>query len=566
MIVLGINSVYHESAVCCLIDGQIVSAVEEERFNRQKHGKTAHVDNPHLLPIQSINFCLRDANLSLEDIDIIAFSFDTEVRRRNFEIDPISLSGDWGSIEGEKNFLLGLDMVKHSLNQALGDKAAEKLVWVPHHLSHASDAFFPSGFAEAAILVIDGIAENASSVMAYGKGDRVGILHEISYPHSLGFLWEKLSQLLGFSEYDACKVMGLAAYGQSETLQEAFSQFARITDKGFTLEKDILRFRVPEFELLEALLGKSRKKNQPIEKHHKDIAATLQTFTEQAVLRLVEDLYDLYPSENLCLAGGVALNCVTNWLIKEKGPFKNIFIPSAPHDAGTAIGAALYAYHTRSGKQTDPTQQLSPYTGPEYTQEEILQAISESGLTARRSSDSAEEAADMIADGKIVGWFQGRMEFGPRALGNRSLLADPRYASTRELLNQKVKHREDFRPFGPSILAEKASLWFDIGRPSKSLGYMLFTCPVRPEKREKIPAVVHVDGTARIQIVERESNPSYYRLIERFEQHTGVPVILNTSFNDSEPIVCSPKDAISTFKRTAIDALVMEDFIIERTN
>jgi carbamoyltransferase len=566
MIVLGINSVYHESSASCLIDGQIVSAVEEERFNRQKHGKTAQVANPHLLPIQSINFCLKDANLSQDDIDIIAFSFDPKVRKKNFEIDPISLAGDWGSIEGEKTFLLGLDMVKHSLNQALGDKAAEKLVWVPHHLAHASDAFFRSGFAEAAILVIDGIAENASSVMAYGKGNRIGILHEISYPHSLGLLWEKVSQFLGFSEYDACKVMGLAAYGQSKTLQEAFSQFARITDKGFTLEKDILRFRVPEFEFLEALLGKSRKKNQPIEKHHKDIAATLQTFTEQAVLHLVEDLYRVYPSENLCLAGGVALNCVTNWLIKEKGPFKNIFIPSAPHDAGTAIGAALYAYHTRSGKQAAPTQQLSLYTGPEYTQEEILQAISESGLTARRSSDSAYEAADMIADGKIVGWFQGRMEFGPRALGNRSLLADPRYASTRELLNQKVKHREDFRPFGPSILAEKASLWFDIGRPSKSLGYMLFTCPVRPEKREKIPAVVHVDGTARIQIVERELNPSYYRLIERFEQHTGVPVILNTSFNDSEPIVCSPKDAISTFKRTAIDALVMEDFIIGRKN
>jgi carbamoyltransferase len=566
MIVLGINSVYHESAASCVMDGRIVSAAEEERFNRYKHGKAARIDNPHLLPMYSINFCLKDVNLNPEDIDLIAFSFDAKVREKSWEIDPISLAGDWGSIEGEKTFLLGLGQIKHSLNQALGDKAAEKLVWVPHHLAHAASAFFPSGLKEAAILVIDGIGENASSMMAYGNGNGLDILHEIQYPHSLGFLWEKLSQFLGFSEYDACKVMGLAAYGQSETLQEAFSQFAQVTDKNFTLEKEILRFRVGEFEKLEALLGKRRQKNEPIEERHKNIAASLQAFNNEAVLRLVEELYRRCPSENLCLAGGVALNCVTNWLIKEKGPFKNLFIPTAPHDAGTAIGAALYAYHTRLGKEAARTQQLSPYTGPEFTTEEILLAIEESGLTARRSIDSAIEAADMVADGKVVSWFQGRMEFGPRALGNRCLLADPRYATTRELLNRKVKHREYFRPFGPSVLAEKASLWFEIGRPSESLKYMLFTCPVRPEKREKIPAVVHVDGTARVQLVERELNPSYHRLISRFEQRTGVPVILNTSFNDSEPIVCSPKDAITTFKRAAIDALVMQDFVIERKN
>ncbi|MEH1835957.1 MAG: carbamoyltransferase C-terminal domain-containing protein [Nostoc sp.] len=565
MIVLGINSVYHESAASCVIDGRIVSAAEEERFNRYKHGKAARIDNPHILPINAINFCLKDVNLDSEDIDIIAFSFDPKVREKSFEIDPITLAGDWGSIEGEKIFLSGLGQIKHSLNQALGDKAAEKLVWVSHHLAHAASAFFPSGLKEAAILVIDGIGENASSMMAYGNDNRLSILHEIQYPHSLGFLWEKLSRFLGFSEYDACKVMGLAAYGQSETLQEAFSQFAQITDKNFTLEKEILRFRVNEFEKLEALLGKRRKKNEPIEQRHKDIAASLQAFTSEVVLRLVEELYHLCPQENLCLAGGVALNCATNWLIKEKGPFKNIFIPTAPHDAGTAIGAALYAYHTRLGEQAArTTPQLSPYMGPKFTTEEILLAIEESGLTARRSEDSAIETADMVADGKVVTWFQGRMEFGPRALGNRSLLADPRYVTTRELLNQKVKHREDFRPFGPSVLAERAEQWFEIGRKSESLKYMLFTCPVRPEKREKIPAVIHVDGTARVQLVERELNPSYHRLISRFEQRTGVPVILNTSFNDSEPIVCSPKDAISTFNRMAIDALVMQDFIIER--
>ena len=566
MIVLGINSVYHESAAACVIDGRIVSSVEEERFNRYKHGKSAQVDNPHILPINSINFCLRDANLDFEDVDFIAFSFDPKLRIKSFNIDPISIPGDWGSIEGEKTFLLGLEQVKHSLNQSFTDQAAEKLIWVPHHLAHAASAFFPSGLKEAAVLVIDGIGENASSIMAYGHGNKLGILHEIQYPHSLGFLWEKLAQFLGFSEYDACKVMGLAAYGQNSTLGEAFSQFAQITDRGFTLEKDILRFRVDEFELLETLLGKRREKNDPIEQHHKDIAASLQAFTDRAVLHLVENLYRLCPSENLCYSGGVALNCVTNWLIKEKGPFPNIFIPPAPHDAGTATGAALYAYNTRSNQEKINILQLNPHTGPEFTTEEILLAIEESGLTARRSKDSAIEAGDLVADGKVVGWFQGRMEFGPRALGNRSLLADPRYHTTRELLNQKVKHREDFRPFGPSILAEEAEKWFEIGRTCESLKYMLFTCPVRPEKREKIPAVVHIDGTARIQLVEKQINPNYHRLIARFEQRTGVPVILNTSFNDSEPIVCSPHDAISTFKRTAIDVLIMEDFVIERKN
>ena len=307
MIVLGINSVYEDSSACCVIDGKIVSANEEERFNRQKHGKFPRIDNPHVLPLHSINFCLKDANLFPEDIDLIAFSFDPKISEKSFEIDPLGRPGNRGSIEGEKFFRNGLEQVKPSLNKALGDKAASKLVWVPHHLAHAADAFFSSGLPEAAILVIDGIGEHACATMAYGKGNRLSIVNEISYPHSLGFLWIKLSQFLGFSPYDACKVMGLAAYGQSSTLQAAFSQFAWVTDFGFTLEIEILRFRLDEFEHLEALLGKRRKENEPIEQRHKDIAASLQAFNNEAVLRLVENLYRLCPSENLCLAGGVSL-------------------------------------------------------------------------------------------------------------------------------------------------------------------------------------------------------------------------------------------------------------------
>ncbi|CAF1284963.1 unnamed protein product [Didymodactylos carnosus] len=436
MIVLGINSVYHESSASIVIDGRIVVAAEEERFNRYKHGKPANVDNPHLLPLQAIKFCLIDANLHPEDIDLIAFSFDPTLREKYFEFDSISLTGDWGSPEGEDVFRKGLDKVKISLTQVLGDKAAEKLVWVPHHLTHAASAVFPSGFPEAAVLVIDGIAENASTILGFYEKNKLEIIQEIHYPHSLGFLWEKLCQFLGFSEYDACKVMGLAAYGQGEILKETFSQLAQITDDGFILDKNILCFRVPEFKQLETLLGKRRKKDDPINEHHQNIAAALQAFTNEAVLFLVKRLYHLHPSDNLCLAGGVALNCVTNWLVKENGKFKTVFIPPAPHDGGTAIGAALYVYHTRTNPKISPALQLNPYTGPEFSTEEIRCAIEKSGLYGRISKDSAVEAADMIANGKIVGWFQNRMEFGPRALGNRSLLADPRHVATRDLLNR----------------------------------------------------------------------------------------------------------------------------------
>ncbi|CAF1139647.1 unnamed protein product [Adineta steineri] len=564
MIVLGINSVYHESAAAIIVDGDIVAAAEEERFNRYKHGKPANTNNANVLPLQAIEYCLSSINLKIDQIDLVAFSFDPALREKYFEVDPLSIPKNWGSLEGEEFFRRSLENIKFSLSENFGDKIAEKLVWVSHHLAHAASAFYPSGFSKSALLIIDGIGENASTMMGFGDMNDLKIIQEIHYPHSLGFLWEKICQFLGFSEYDACKVMGLAAYGQKEILKDCFNKFAKITNDGFILDNNILRFRLPEFEPLEALFGKRREKGEPINEIHKNIAAALQEFTDVAVLSLVQRLYRLYPSENLCLAGGVALNCVTNWLVKEKGEFKNLFIPSAPHDAGTAIGAALYTYYTRSNAKLLSIVQLNPYTGPEFSQAKIRLQIEKFGLQGRISTDSASEAAHMIANGKIVGWFQGRMEFGPRALGNRSLLADPRHSTTRELLNRKVKHREDFRPFAPSVLADKANDWFEIGRPSESLKYMLFSCPVRPEKAKLIPAVLHIDGTSRLQLVDKDLNTNYYRLIEQFEQITGIPLVLNTSFNDSEPIVCTPRDALLTFQGTLIDAVVIGNIIVER--
>ena len=565
MITLGINSVYHESAAALIIDGQVIAATEEERFNRRKHAKSAEPHTAHILPLKAIAFCLHRANLTLEELDKIAFSFEPKIREKYFQLDPISVPGGWGSQEGEDKFRHCLQQVPVSIANALGEGAEEKIVYVPHHLAHAASSFFTSGFAQAAFLTIDGIAENASTMLGIARGNKLIPKYELQYPHSLGFLWEKLAQYLGFSGYDAGKVMGLAAYGQSLEWQEAFQKIACLTKKGFAVEQKVTCFRLPNFEPLDAILGSHRSQSDSLEERHWNIAATLQEFNNQAVLSLVEYLYTLYPSNNLCLAGGVALNCATNWFVKEQGPYQNVYIPPAAHDAGTAVGAALYVDRSRRKTEANVAQ-LNPYLGPDFTDEEILAAIAESGLSARYSSDSAVEAAELIAGKKVVGWFQSRMEFGPRALGNRSLLADPRHASTRELLNLKVKHRESFRPFAPSILLEKAQDWFEIGRPSESLKYMLFTCPVRPEKQDKIPAVVHVDGTSRIQVVEQKTNPKYYRLIEQFEKNTGVPLVLNTSFNDSEPIVCSPQHAISTFKRTNIDTLILGDFIIERKN
>jgi carbamoyltransferase len=298
-----------------------------------------------------------------------------------------------------------------------------------------------------------------------------------------------------------------------------------------------------------------------LQPHHADIAAALQEATDAAVLALVRRLKRKVPSDNLCIAGGVALNCVTNEVVWKSGEFTNIFIPSAPHDAGTAIGAAMLVH---CGKEKKPPQRgySTPYLGPAYSRREILAAVKSAGLKARQSKSPARDAAKMIADGKIVAWFQGRMEFGPRALGNRSLLADPRRPEMRNILNQKVKHREDFRPFAPSVMSEHADDWFETGKHSASHEFMLFAPRVKPDRRDRIPAIVHQDGTARVQLVSRKSNPRFHELISAFHEKTGVPVVINTSFNDSEPIVCTPMDAIVTFRKSGIDALVMDDVVL----
>jgi carbamoyltransferase len=552
--VLGINSVYHESAAALLVDGVLVAAVEEERFNRIKHAKAAEFDNPHQLPERAIRFCLKQAGLTARDISHVAYSFDPKLRRKRYQ--PA-----WWDPRSEETFRLRLGQVSNAIDELLGRSLGQRLHFVPHHLAHAASAYFPSGFDRAAILTIDGIGESAGSSLAKATGHQIQIVETFEYPHSIGFLWEVFSGYLGFSHYDASKVMGLAAYGDPEVFRQQFLSILRADEVNYGVAQEFLGMHPDRFARMDAMFGPPRDEDAEILQRHADMAAALQAATDAAVAALVRRVKRRVPFDNLCLAGGVALNCVSNDLIRRSGEFSNLFIPSAPHDAGTAIGAA-YAAHCAQQKRSPERGISTPYLGPAFKRADILAAVKSSGLKARQSKSPARDAADMIADGKIVAWFQGRLEFGPRALGNRSLLADPRRPDMRDILNQKVKHREDFRPFAPSVLAEHADEWFEIGARSASHEFMLFACPVHADKRDLIPAVVHKDGSARVQIVSRKSNPRFHELISRFFAKTGVPLVVNTSFNDSEPIVCAPTDAIVTFRKSGIDALFMDDLFL----
>jgi carbamoyltransferase len=554
MNILGVNSVFHESSAALVVDGKVVAACEEERFSRVKHGKEAHVDNPHVMPEQAIRYCLDVAKLKPADIDKVAYSFNPKLRADHFRAEW------WPEPALEAVFLDHLAKVEDAVSAVMGRKIGKSLQFVPHHLAHAASAYYPSGFDKAAILVVDGIGEADCSMLAKGDGQRIEILETFRFPHSLGFVWEHLSAYLGFSSYDASKVMGLAAYGDPEVYRKEFASIVHVSGDSYAVD-DAIDFRTFEGEGLKALFGPRRYEGEEIAKRHMDIAAALQEMTDHAIVALARRLERLVGGHKLCYSGGVALNCVTNTLIGRMTGFTDIFISSAPHDAGTAIGAALVAHFSQRGAK--PTSGGdTPYLGPEFKEKDILKAIEAAGLTARKCKNAAREAADLIADGNIVGWFQGRMEFGPRALGNRSLLADPRRPDTRAILNRRVKHREDFRPFAPSVLAEHAADWFDLGPVTRSHEFMLFACPAQPGKAEKIPAVMHEDGTARVQTVRRAANPRYHDLISHFHARTGVPMVLNTSFNDSEPIVCTPTHAIATFRGAGLDALFIGDYCL----
>lgn len=564
--ILGINAAYHESAAALIINGQLIAAIEEERLNRVKHAKEAKIDNPDELPVNAITWCLGMGDISLAEVDIIAFSFNP-VRRltHNLAIQDFSSPGDWGTLSGETLFQNKLLSIPEKFRR-LGFKG--QFQWVEHARAHAASAFYPAPFEEAAILSVDGIGEIESSLLGYGNRDTITTLKQAIYPNSLGFLWEKFAKYLGHSEYDACKIMSLASFGSADAYAGHFKDFIKIDQERFEIDPSFIRFRVEDYAPMEKLFGLPRRgKDEALQDAHMNIAAALQQVTTDILMNQVHYLHAQTKSANLCMAGGVALNCVANRAIFEDGPFEKIYIQPAANDAGTALGAALHAYYSiHSGEHFQPFVLEHTYLGPGFSDQDVLRNLEDAGVTYEHIPDIATTVAQLISEGNVVGWFQGRMEFGPRALGNRSLLADPRDPEMIKRMNRLVKHREDHRPFCPSVLEEDAAEWFEIKKDAIASRYMLMAYPVKADKKDEIPAVVHVDGTCRIQQVQASVNPEYHGLITAFKKITGVPVLLNTSFNDREPIVCTPEDAIRTFLKTKIDFLVLGNFLLRKTD
>ncbi len=578
-LVLGINAAYHESAAAIVRDGVVVMSVEEERLSRRKHAKDARVDNADQLPWRAIELCLAAASASLGDVDRIAYSLQPGVRTAMAGVDPYALedSDGWGSEVGERAFDERVRAVPSLLAARADDPAVtERVRFVPHHRAHAALAYRAGPFDAAAVLVLDGIGELATGWLGRARDGRLERIEDIAYPHSLGMLWEQMSTYLGFGTYEAGTVMGLAAYGDPDRFSEAMTRLLRVPcPSGGTLASDtppflvdpmLARFRGGLAGLV-SLFGPARRAHEsPVTVgRFADVAAALQHQTERALLATARRLAQ-GGATRLVYAGGVALNCVANARLERDGPFAELFIPGPAHDGGTALGAALELAGVAPGASEYCGPMSAVLLGPAYDTRAIDEALGDAQLTARHVAGPASVAAERIAAGELVGWFQGRAELGPRALGNRSLLADPRSVRSREALNARVKQRESFRPFAASCLAAEASAWFHMpdDRPGAqaSRGSMLLAYPVRAERAEQIPAVVHVDGTCRIQTVHRAQQPLYHRLIERFAALTNVPMVLNTSFNQSEPIVCSPRDAIDSFRRAGLDALIMGDRLV----
>lgn len=571
VVILGINCAYHESSACLVVNGQLIAAVEEERFNRVKHAKPSGVDKAAILPLQAIEFCLQRAGLNkLADVNFVGYSFKPKERldkNCQYQHGYLPTPGDFGTLAGEELFYQGnLQVEKQCRDMGF----TGEFYYLDHHDCHAASAFFVSNYDKAAVLVIDGIGEFESTTFYQGVGINLRKLKSFDYPNSLGFLWEKMTAFLGFSEYDAAKVMGLSSYGQPGVFKPHLEKLLQVAaDGSFTVNDALTQFRNRNYEHLETIFGIA-KRDKPVDKVdadtqiYADIAVALQIATEEIFCKLAASLRQETGCEYLCIAGGVALNCVANGYLSYEQFFNNFYVQPAANDAGTAIGAAYLIWHDVL-KQPRMAVDKTPYLGPDFSDEVVEQALQAFSLHYQRIEQIESTVSDLLVEGKIIAWFQGRMEIGPRALGNRSLLADPRKMEVIELMNRKVKHRELFRPFCPSVLKEKANEWFELPDPIPEVAdYMLGAFRAKKDKAHLIPAVVHFDGTSRIQTVRQDTNPRFHRLLSEMELRTGVPVLLNTSFNDQEPIVCTPQDAIRTFMKTKIDYLVMGNYLVTK--
>ena len=575
MIILGINAYHADSSAAIFVDGIMIAAIEEERFRRVKHWAG--------FPSMAIEFCLKEAGITLNEVDHIAIGRDPWAKLGKkilfLAMNPL------GGITAVKNRLSNAKKVASLEDEfakiASIDKATfkKKIHQVEHHRSHLASAFFASPFDEAALLSIDGSGDFTTTMIGIGRGNHIEILDSVDFPHSVGIFYTALTQWLGFPHYgDEYKVMGLAPYGEAKYVDQ-LRDLIEFTDDGL-FKLHLKYFRNPNRGIIsygddhipvvatlftdyfEKKLGKARQKGEELTQFHKDMAASVQRFTEELIFHILNALQKRTGLKNVCIAGGVAQNSVANGKITTRTSFTNVYIPSAGHDAGISMGAALYVYNQTLLQPRKPAI-WSAYTGNKFSNDEIEQYLLSRDIKYKKLSDEElyEYVADRLINAGVVGWFSGRSEFGPRALGGRSILADPRRADAKDLLNAKIKRRESFRPFAPSILKEYVENFFTI---DDVVPFMEKVFPIQEGKRSLIPAVTHVDGTGRLQSVDQTVSPRYYALIDAFRKKTGVPILLNTSFNENEPIVNSPAEALDCFLRTQMDMLVMENIIVER--
>ena len=557
MYILGISCYYHDSAAALLKDGVIIAAAQEERFTRIRHDED--------FPTNAVKYCLKEAGITIDQVDYIGF-YDKPLIK--FERILQTYLATWprsfpSFIKSMPLWLSKKLMIPSLIKKEL--KYDGDVLMIEHHLSHAASSYLVSPYDDAAIVTVDGVGEWATSTICHGVGSDIKILKEIHFPHSLGLLYSAYTYYLGFKVNSAeYKVMGLAPYGEPKYVDKVMETISYNDDGSFKMNMKYFSY---DYGLqmtnknMEELFGqKKREPESKLDQFHKDVAMSVQVVTEEIVLRMVRHAHELTGSKNLCMAGGVALNCVANGRVVKETPYKDVFIQPAAGDAGGAVGVATYLYHTVLGNERKWEWEHA-YLGPEYSTDEIRKFLDENGIVYKEFDENGmlDATVQALVDQKTIGWFQGRMEFGPRALGARSIIADARNPENKSVVNLKIKFRESFRPFAPSVLEEKCNEWFELDIPSP---YMLLVADVREGKRT-IPAVTHVDQSARIQTVNEKENKRYYQLLKRFDEKTGCPLIINTSFNvRGEPIVCKPDEAYTCFMRTNMDVLVLDKFVM----
>ncbi len=574
MYILGINAYHADSSAAIFKDGVMIAATEEERFTRVKHWAG--------FPALAIKFCLQEAGIQLGEVDYITIGRDPKAKflnKLNYLRKNPSLV--FGAIKRYRNSreVTSLENEFKKIDASVSYSALkDKIKNIEHHRSHLASAFFASPFEESAILSIDGSGDFTTTMIAIGKGNKIEVLDSVDFPVSCGLFYTSFTQFLGFPHYgDEYKVMGLAPYGEAKYIDKVKKvlkflpnglytwndeYFVQPTKAGFKYENNIPSVGNLYSEKFVEEFGQPRGKNEELSQYHKDLAASVQRVTEELIFYILKHLKERTGMKNICIAGGVAQNSVANGKVAEATGFSGVYIPSAGHDAGISMGAALYLYnHVLDMPRAQPI--YSAYTGSKFSNEEIEAFLQSRNIQYKRLPDDElyDVVTNKLIEPGVVGWFNGRAEFGPRALGARSIIADPRNPKAKDLLNLKIKRRESFRPFAPSILKEYSGEYFT---KTDEVPFMEKVFPIKPEKHAVIPAVTHVDGTGRLQTVDKTVSPMYYALIEAFRKKTGVPILLNTSFNENEPIVNSPAEALDCFLRTQMDMLVLENCVIER--